>query len=183
MSTIISINPVPISIVNNEIVISVSAQGAQGAPGKGIKVGGTTAQLLAKASDVNYDTEWVDPQAVTGTSVVVVAGEVISALRVVYTAPATSKIFYADKDTTSTIGSLLGVTTTAGILDDNINVTTAGVITDSSWNWNMAGNINLFLGANGAIVQGVLSGALVVRIGYAISSTKIMVRISDTVLT
>lgn len=183
MSTVISINPPPLSVLNNQIVISVGGQGAQGAPGRGILPGGTTDQLLAKASDEDYDTHWVDAQAVTNIGVVAIAGATVSALRVVYTAPSTSKIFYADKDASSTIGSLLGVTTTSGILDNDINVTTAGIITDSSWNWNMAGNVNLFLGTNGAIVQGVLSGAVIVRIGYAISSTKIMVRIGDTVLT
>jgi hypothetical protein len=183
MSTVISITPPALSVVNNQIVISVGNQGAQGAPGRGILPGGTETRLLAKASDANYDTHWVDPQAATNIGVVAVAGETISALRIVYTEPATGKIFYADKDTSNTISSLLGVTTTAGILDDNINITISGTISDSSWNWNMAGNVNLFLGANGAIVQGALSGAVVVRIGYAISSTKIMVRIGETVLT
>ncbi len=183
MSTVISVNPPALSVVNNQIVISVGGQGAQGAPGRGIPPGGLTNQLLAKASDANYDIHYVDPQAAANIGTVAIAGEIISALRIVYTDPTTSKIFYADKDTTSTIGSLLGVSITSGILDDNINVTTAGIISDSSWNWNMTGNINLFLGANGAIVQGALSGAIVVRVGYAISSTKIMVRIGDTVLT
>lgn len=36
-------------------------KGDQGDPGEGVPVGGTTDQILAKASDTNYDTEWVDP--------------------------------------------------------------------------------------------------------------------------
>jgi hypothetical protein len=36
------------------------ATGATGAAGQGVPVGGTTGQVLAKASGTNYDTEWVD---------------------------------------------------------------------------------------------------------------------------
>lgn len=35
-------------------------QGATGSAGAGVPSGGTTGQVLAKASDTNYDTEWVD---------------------------------------------------------------------------------------------------------------------------
>ncbi len=35
-------------------------QGIQGEVGEGVAAGGTTGQLLAKNSDTNYDTEWVD---------------------------------------------------------------------------------------------------------------------------
>ena len=34
--------------------------GADGAPGVGVPAGGTTGQILAKVSDTDYDTEWVD---------------------------------------------------------------------------------------------------------------------------
>jgi hypothetical protein len=36
------------------------ATGPQGDPGVGVPTGGTTGQVLAKASDDDYDTEWVD---------------------------------------------------------------------------------------------------------------------------
>lgn len=39
---------------------STGATGAQGDPGEGIPTGGTTGQVLAKNSNTNYDTEWVD---------------------------------------------------------------------------------------------------------------------------
>lgn len=38
----------------------VSATGPQGAPGQGIPSGGTTGQVLKKASSTDYDTEWGD---------------------------------------------------------------------------------------------------------------------------
>ena len=45
--------------------------GADGADGEGVPTGGTTGQVLAKASGSNYDTEWVD--AATGGGVTVAA--------------------------------------------------------------------------------------------------------------
>ena len=34
--------------------------GPQGQPGEGVPIGGTDGQILAKASDTNFDTEWID---------------------------------------------------------------------------------------------------------------------------
>lgn len=43
------------------------AKGDQGDPGPGLPAGGTTGQLIRKASDVtDYDTEWFDPDYVVG---------------------------------------------------------------------------------------------------------------------
>lgn len=177
MSTVISVNAPPISVVNNEVVISVGGQGAQGI---GIPAGGLTGQGLIKATDADYDTEWA---TINGNSIDVIAGQTISALKIVYTDPTDGKILYADKDDVASVSSLLGITTQAGFLDNNINVRTAGELSDSSWSWNMGGNVTLYLGANGTIVQGALSGLVVIRIGYAISATKIMIRIGQPILT
>lgn len=38
--------------------VEISAPGPAGPPGPGVPVGGTTYQLLAKASNTNFDTEW-----------------------------------------------------------------------------------------------------------------------------
>jgi hypothetical protein len=44
-------------------------QGEQGDPGVGVPVGGTTGQVLAKASATDYDTEWTDSVTPTGTQI------------------------------------------------------------------------------------------------------------------
>jgi len=51
------------NIVVNEQTskIIVVNQGLKGEPGPGLKDGGTTGQVLAKASNANQDTEWIDP--------------------------------------------------------------------------------------------------------------------------
>lgn len=38
----------------------IATPGAQGEPGAGVAVGGTTGQVLTKASSTNYDTTWTD---------------------------------------------------------------------------------------------------------------------------
>lgn len=40
--------------------------GPQGAPGQGVPTGGTAGQVLKKASDADYDTEWVDEPGFKG---------------------------------------------------------------------------------------------------------------------
>lgn len=44
---------------------ATGAQGPAGADGEGVPVGGTSGQVLAKASGTNYDTEWVDSTGAT----------------------------------------------------------------------------------------------------------------------
>jgi hypothetical protein len=52
---------VNIDIVDEPVLVNVvNSPGVPGAPGVGVPVGGTTGQVLAKNSNTNYDTEWVD---------------------------------------------------------------------------------------------------------------------------
>lgn len=51
----------------NQTLNLVLAKGDTGATGAGVQTGGTTNQLLAKASNTDYDTQWVDaPNAANG---------------------------------------------------------------------------------------------------------------------
>jgi hypothetical protein len=61
-----SSSPIPILSGNtvhvtmgDPIIVEISSIGEQGIPGEGVPVGGATGQVLAKASDADYDTEWV----------------------------------------------------------------------------------------------------------------------------
>lgn len=62
------------TIVNIINVAEPGPAGADGAPGAGVPAGGTTGQIMAKASDTDYDTAWVDPPSggLTGTTTQVV---------------------------------------------------------------------------------------------------------------
>ena len=50
-------------------IVTVTTAGPQGATGQGVIAGGTTSQVLAKASDTDYDMQWVSAGAGTVTSV------------------------------------------------------------------------------------------------------------------
>ena len=50
-------------------IVTVTTAGPQGATGQGVIAGGTTSQVLAKASNADYDMQWVSAGAGTVTSV------------------------------------------------------------------------------------------------------------------
>jgi hypothetical protein len=49
-----------ITVTENKSVFIVVNRGVDGLQGIGVSAGGTTGQVLAKASNSNYDTEWAD---------------------------------------------------------------------------------------------------------------------------
>lgn len=55
--------------VANEQVGPPGPDGPQGSPGPGVPTGGTAGQMLKKASDTDYDTEWVDAPGVQSEAV------------------------------------------------------------------------------------------------------------------
>jgi len=50
----------------------------EGPPGPGVATGGTTGQILGKASDADFDTEWVDKPSGDGTDLTVKGGQQIA---------------------------------------------------------------------------------------------------------
>ena len=62
--------PVLVSVTDQIIEVEASGgTGPQGPAGAGVAIGGTTGQVLSKASNTNYDTVWVDAGAGTVYSV------------------------------------------------------------------------------------------------------------------
>ena len=61
---------VNIDILDEPVLVNVvNSPGVPGAPGQGVPTGGTTGQVLAKNSNTNYDTEWVDASGGTWGSI------------------------------------------------------------------------------------------------------------------
>jgi len=77
MAYLVKVNQVnrtyTIKRIERKIVVGRSGRrglpGPQGEPGVGVPTGGTTGQILAKNSNTNYDTEWVNQAADAVTSV------------------------------------------------------------------------------------------------------------------
>ena len=61
--------PDTVIISTNDSVIEVGTAGPQGPAGAAAPDGGTTGQVLAKASDDNQDVEWIDPGAPTSRTI------------------------------------------------------------------------------------------------------------------
>ena len=64
-ATITTINTDSLWIDGVEVGVTVGADGAPGAAGQGVPVGGTAGQVLAKIDDTNYNTEWITSSALT----------------------------------------------------------------------------------------------------------------------
>lgn len=65
-----------VAVVNvTGVTETTGDQGPQGAAGVGVPSGGTTGQVLKKASNTNYDTEWADESGGGGGDTVIDLGE------------------------------------------------------------------------------------------------------------
>lgn len=152
----VSINSNSISVTINDEQIQntiIGVPGPQGSPGEG---GGSS--VITK-----------------------VAGESLSALRAVYM-DENDEAYYADNNDVDTVKKLIGITTTAASMGGNVTIRPFGQLTDASWSWNMAGNTAIFLGSNGAIQQGPPAGSITARLGFALKSDAIFVRIGEYIV-
>lgn len=103
-----------------------------GEPGKGVPAGGTTGQVLAKKSNVAYDTEWVDQEAGGVESVNNQTGVVVLDPDDLDDTATTHKFTTADD-----IAKLAGIENGADVTDaDNVAAAGATMNTDTS----LAGN-------------------------------------------
>jgi hypothetical protein len=57
-----------IKTINGDSILGAGNLVVTGAAGEGVPTGGTTGQILAKNSNTDYDTEWIDPTSGGGTS-------------------------------------------------------------------------------------------------------------------
>ena len=107
------------------------------------------------------------------------AAESISALRAI-TTDGSGKAVYATNATAS--GSVvIGISTTSGSTGANINIQTAGTLTDASWSWSKG---LIWLGTNGALTQTVpTNGAYAVPIAKAITATTIIIDVDTSIQT
>lgn len=74
----IVVSPIPSAIVSvqteEQVTLDIIADGPQGVPGPGVPSGGTTNQVLSKASNTGYDTYW-QTLALSGLTDVDVSGK------------------------------------------------------------------------------------------------------------
>lgn len=132
------------------IVVAAGTQGPQGRPGMPGPAGGSAFQRLA--------------------------GETLSALRVVY--ELAGQVFALDASDAEHIALLLGLTLTAADTGAAINVQRSGSIDDAGWNWQPG---LVWLGAGGALTQTPPVDGFAVLLGAAVSATSITLNIQPAI--
>ena len=137
-------------------VIQIAVPGPQGATGQGVPVGGTTGQVLRKASGTNYDTEWAAAGSGSGsvTSVALAGtGLSISGSPITTSGTITANVAYGTTAGTATQGNdsrianitANSITTAQGANSGGAGgtITMRGGITGSNGAGGNAGSINL----------------------------------------
>ncbi|MCO6057293.1 hypothetical protein NG726_11490 [Pseudomonas sp. MOB-449] len=116
------------------------------------------------------------PGPAGGSAVDCQAGEVISALRVLY--EFNGQVFVLDYRDDAHIDLLLGISLTAADVGQPLSVQRSGVIEDAGWNLQPG---RIWLGANGQLTQTPPVNGFDVLIGAAVSATRITLNIQDPI--
>jgi len=132
--------------------------------------------LALKFDQVSEDGGQPVPTPVGGGQSVRIAGEVISALRVVY--ESSDRVFKLDQ-TSNNVQGLLGITVTAAQEGGSIKVQRDGTIETPGWTW--AEGL-VFLGMDGLLTQVVPTTGWEVVVGYAPSPTRLNLDFDEPVL-
>lgn len=128
---------------------------------------------------VNLDVESGGLVPVGNGTLTLTAGTNLSALRAVTTNGA-GEVVYASNATLSD-AVVVGITETSASTGSQVNILTAGTITDGSWNWTKG---PVYLGTNGMLTQvAPTNGSIVVHLGRAITSTTILIDIDILIQT
>lgn len=106
-----------------------------------------------------------------------VADEAISALRVVRVSAPGHCVYARHPEVESK--APLGVTTTAAVMGDKVNVVLSGEVTDPSWTWTPGQPV--LLGTLGTLTQ-VTTSDFVLSVGIALTATTIHVRITPPII-
>ncbi|WP_330114930.1 hypothetical protein SA496_01285 [Pseudomonas sp. JS3066] len=116
------------------------------------------------------------PGPAGGSSLQRQAGEVLSALRVLYELD--GAVFALDYRDETHIDLLLGLSLTAADAGQPLNVQRSGVIEDAGWSWQPG---RIWLGADGQLTQTPPVDGFDVLIGAAVSATRITLNIQDPI--
>lgn len=117
-----------------------------------------------------------DPGPEGGNAVQRLAGETLSALRIVFELD--GEVFYLDRADAAHVDLLLGVTTSSAAVGEAINVRTSGSIDEPAWTFTPG---PVWLGDDGALTQTPPADGFDVLIGAAVSATRINLNIQEPI--
>lgn len=104
------------------------------------------------------------------------AAVVLSGQRVI-TTDENGGAIYADKDTSSHVGRVLGISMNAAMIGALVVVKTFGEFSEPTWNWNAGDPI--YLGANGTLTQTPPNTGFLLEVAFALTSTSIFISIKQ----
>lgn len=115
-----------------------------------------------------------EPGPAGGSTLQRAAGELISALRVLYELD--GSVYLLDYRDAANIDLILGISLTAAGAGETLNVQRSGVIEDSGWSWAPG---RVWLGADGALTQTPPTDGYDVLIGAAVASGRLLLNLQD----
>lgn len=91
-----------------------------------------------------------------------------------------SQIAYADNTIAAHASIVTGITTSAVLAGNSVNVTISGEVIEGSWNWTL--NTPIFLTATGLMTQTVPPTGFLLQVGYPTSITSMVVDIKTPIV-
>lgn len=170
----LSIKPQDILVLK----INTCGGGGGGIVINGIPAGGSAGQVLAKASDADYDTEWVNQQGGGGLVLNVIAGEIINGDSLVMV-----KDNLAYKNDPSDEGNAyfcVGFAINAAVEGQNVAITQIGE--QESAGWGLLANTVYYAAANGGITTTPPVSGISQAVGIPKDSNTMVVSINEPVL-
>ena len=150
------------SVVGTDLVITRSVGGDITIDLSPLPGGGTVAEQLCK----NY-----------------VAGETLSALKLVYIDPTDGRVYNADHTDLTTACSVVGFTKTAAATAGTaVQVISEGMITDASLSYNTALDPTLFLALTGNVTQAPVTSGYLLQAGFVTGTDSMYVDIQPPII-
>lgn len=118
------------------------------------------------------------PSGAASNTISATAGTNLSGHRVV--ALYADKAYYATSVNTVYAHSVAGVTTGAAEEGETATIRIQGEMTESSWSWTPGAP--LFLGIDGAISESSTTGIYTLRVGHAVTATKVFIHIHQPII-
>jgi hypothetical protein len=116
-----------------------------------------------------------DTERVTVTKV---ASHPISGHRLIC-ADNTGRAVYASHSDTLTTHRVLGLSTHAAAFNTNVQILSAGEITDDTWDWDT--DLPVFLGLNGLLTQTMPTYGAILPVAFPVTSQTLRVKIGEPV--
>lgn len=116
------------------------------------------------------------PGPAGGASIQRLAGETLSSLRMVY--ELNGQVYLLSAADAAHIDLLLGLALTAAPAGTATNIQLIGAVDDAAWSWTPG---PVWLGTNGALTQAPPTSGFDVRLGAAVSATRVILNIEEPV--